>query len=107
MRKWKVKYTALLLAMILFLSIMQPLAPQASPATTDEAIQLEKGQPLNGSFSEPGEVQWYKIEPTEEEIQQDTHRKQLLTESKELVGSAKRTKGRFYSNRVSLYSNLT
>ncbi|WP_144463076.1 S8 family peptidase [Siminovitchia fortis] len=73
MKKGKIKYTAFLLAIMLFLSVVQPLAPQASPGTADEAIRLKKGETLNGSFSEPGEVRWYKIEPTDEEIKQDTH----------------------------------
>ncbi|RST58825.1 peptidase S8 [Siminovitchia terrae] len=75
MKKGKIKYTAFLLAMMLFLSIVQPLAPQASPVTADEAVQLGKGQPLEGRFNEPGEVHWYKLEPADKEIQQDTHMK--------------------------------
>ncbi|VEF46864.1 cell wall-associated protease [Bacillus freudenreichii] len=73
MKKGKIRYTAFLLAIMLLLSIVQPLAPKASPATADEAIQLVKGDPVAGSFSEPGEVQWYKIEPTNVEIEEDSH----------------------------------
>ncbi|RST77439.1 peptidase S8 [Siminovitchia acidinfaciens] len=79
MKKGKIRYTAFLLAIMLLLSIVQPLAPKASPATANEAIQLVKGDAVVGSFSEPGDVQWYKIEPTNEEIQRDTHMKIVLS----------------------------
>lgn len=75
MKKGTIKYMAFWLVLLMLLSTVHPLATQANPTTADEAVQLGKGQPLEAGFNEPGEAHWYKLEPTDKEIQQDSHMK--------------------------------
>ncbi|WP_042354185.1 S8 family peptidase [Bacillus rubiinfantis] len=72
------KYVSLLLIFVLCLSFLPPTAVKASNEI-EEAIPLEKGEPLEGEFSEYGQIQWYKLEPSQEEINAETHMRIKLT----------------------------
>ncbi|RHW37363.1 peptidase S8 [Neobacillus notoginsengisoli] len=67
------KFATLVLIFSLFVSMFQPFAARAGSILLDEPIQLEKGQMIEGEFNQPGQVQWYKVAPSQGEIAKDTH----------------------------------
>ncbi|MFS0645984.1 Ig-like domain-containing protein [Siminovitchia sp. 179-K 8D1 HS] len=77
--KKKRQYTAVLVVFMFMASFLQPLASHASEAEPGDGIQLQKNEKVEGEFFEPGEVHWYKIVPTADEIGNDSHMRIKLT----------------------------
>lgn len=64
---------ALLLVLTLCIGMVQPKASFASGDSVDQATELQKGQAVEGKFSESGQIHWYKITPNKEDIFKDSH----------------------------------
>ncbi|MBS4204154.1 S8 family peptidase [Lederbergia citrea] len=81
MKKLQGKHVTLLLIFALFISLLQPITSKADFEGINDAIQLEKGNKNKraGLFDEPGQVHWYKIIPSNNEISNDTHMRIKLT----------------------------
>ncbi|MBS4177476.1 S8 family peptidase [Lederbergia citrea] len=81
MKKLQSKHVTLLLIFALFISLLQPITSKADFEGMNDAIQLEKGNENKrvGLFDEPGQVHWYKIIPSNDEISKDTHMSITLT----------------------------
>ncbi|MGC4378825.1 S8 family serine peptidase [Fictibacillus sp. Mic-4] len=74
MRKKRFKgIAALFLIIALCVSLIQPKVSFASGDSADETTELQKGQAVEGKFSEPGQIHWYKITPHKEDVFKDTH----------------------------------
>ncbi|AZU60002.1 S8 family peptidase [Neobacillus mesonae] len=82
------KLASLMLIFSLCVSLLQPFAAKADNGIPDESPQLEKGQVMEGEFDQPGQVHWYKIIPTQEEIAKDSHMRIKFTGSFEGAVSA-------------------
>ncbi|WJV19301.1 S8 family serine peptidase [Rossellomorea marisflavi] len=62
-----------LLALIVIFSVCLPQLPQANAATVIEELPLAMSELTEGSFTGDDHVQWYKITPGNDTIEQFTH----------------------------------